>query len=267
MTQTPSSDFPAPASVVLPPDVAVVVPVKNEADNIFPLIREIHAALNGVVPFEIIYVDDGSDDETPARLDEAQREFPMLRVVRHANSCGQSQAVHSGVRAACAPWVATLDGDGQNDPADIPAMLAERDRQATANNVPLAMVMIAGHRQKRQDNGLRKLSSRVANGIRSSMLKDDTPDSGCGLKLFARATFLAFPRFDHMHRFLPALMRREGGVVLSVRVNHRPRERGVSKYGLWNRLWVGIVDLFGVWWLQRRARNPRVVRQDPGQTR
>lgn len=244
------------------PALAVVVPVKNEADNIFPLITEIHAALASVLPFEIIYVDDGSDDETPAKLDEAQKQFPMLRVVRHAHSCGQSQAVHSGVRAARAPWIATLDGDGQNDPANIPAMLGERDALAAKSGLPISKVMIAGHRQKRQDNGLRKLSSKVANKVRSSMLKDDTPDSGCGLKLFARETFLAFPRFDHMHRFLPALMRREGGSVISVRVNHRPRERGVSKYGLWNRLWVGIVDLFGVWWLQRRARNPVVVRQD-----
>ncbi len=244
------------------PALAVVVPVKNEADNVFPLIEEIFAALKDRLAFEIIYVDDGSDDATPARLDEAKARFPMLRVVRHAHSCGQSQAVHSGVRAARAPWIATLDGDGQNDPADIPAMLERRDQESAAHGQDIARVMIAGHRQKRLDNGVRKMSSRVANKVRSSMLKDDTPDSGCGLKLFARETFLAFPRFDHMHRFLPALMRREGGVVVSVRVNHRSRERGVSKYGVWNRLWVGIIDLFGVWWLQKRARNPEVVRQD-----
>lgn len=244
------------------PELAVVVPVKNEADNVLPLIEEIYAALKDRLPFEIIYVDDGSDDATPTRLDEAQQRFPMLRIVRHGASCGQSQAVHSGVRAARAPWIATLDGDGQNDPADIPAMLDRRDQEAAAHGADISRVMIAGHRQKRQDNGLRKMSSKVANKVRSSMLKDDTPDSGCGLKLFARETFLAFPRFDHMHRFLPALIRRDGGLVVSVRVNHRPRERGVSKYGVWNRLWVGIIDLFGVWWLQRRARNPKVVRQD-----
>lgn len=266
-TTVPQSDQPSDtqasqAATAPAPELAVVVPVKNETDNVFPLIEEIYAALNGRLPFEIIYVDDGSDDATPARLDEAKERFPMLRVIRHRTSCGQSQAVHTGVRAARAPWIATLDGDGQNDPADIPAALDQRDLIARQNDCPLTKVMIAGHRQKRLDNGLRKLSSKVANSVRSSMLKDDTPDSGCGLKLFARETFLGFPRFDHMHRFLPALMRRDGGIVVSVRVNHRPRERGTSKYGLWNRLWVGIVDLFGVWWLQRRVHNPDIARQD-----
>lgn len=268
MTDTTSQTLAAPASagVSAPPDgapdVAVVVPVKNEAENIVPLIEEIHAALEPVCPFEVIYVDDGSDDATPRVLDEARARFPRLRIVRHAKSCGQSQAVHSGVRAARAPWIATLDGDGQNDPADIPAMLARRDEVARAAGVDPVMVMIAGHRQKRKDTGIRRVSSKVANGVRARLLGDSTPDSGCGLKLFARDTFLRFPRFDHMHRFLPALMLREGGEVLSVRVNHRPRERGVSKYGVWNRLWVGIVDIFGVMWLQRRARNPVIERQD-----
>ncbi|MBF0304845.1 MAG: glycosyltransferase family 2 protein [Alphaproteobacteria bacterium] len=237
------------------PELAVVVPVKNEADNILPLIGEIHQALDGVAVFEVIYVDDGSDDQTPSRLIEAGRAFPRLRVLRHRKSCGQSQAVATGVRHARAPLIATLDGDGQNDPADIPALLAmmrdcpeaERDR-----------LMIAGHRRKRQDTGLRRLSSRVANGVRAGLLGDDTPDSGCGLKLFSRQAFLDMPRFDHMHRFLPALMLRQGGRVVSVAVNHRQRERGVSKYGVWNRLWVGIVDLFGVMWLQRRANRPEV---------
>jgi len=246
----------------VPPSVAVVVPVKNEAENVVPLIEEIHAALEPVCSFEVIYVDDGSDDATPRVLAEAKVRFPRLRVVRHAKSCGQSQAVHSGVRAARAPWVATLDGDGQNDPADIPAMLARRDAEAEAAGVDPVMVMIAGHRQKRQDTSLRRWSSKVANGVRAWMLRDSTPDSGCGLKLFSREAFLRFPRFDHMHRFLPALMLRDGGAVVSVRVNHRPRERGVSKYGLWNRLWVGIVDLFGMMWLQRRARNPVIEHQD-----
>lgn len=244
------------------PALSVVVPVKNEADNILPLIEEIYAALNGLLPFEIIYVDDGSDDATPARLEDAKAAFPMLRVVRHRASCGQSQAVHSGVRAARAPWVATLDGDGQNDPADIPALLARRDEEAAAHAIEAHWLMMAGHRQKRQDTWLRRFSSRTANGVRAWMLRDDTPDTGCGLKLFARDTFLRFPRFDHMHRFLPALMIREGGRVVSVRVNHRPRERGTSKYGLWNRLWVSIVDLFGMMWLQRRARTPVIERSD-----
>lgn len=244
------------------PELSVVVPVKNEEENIFPLVSEIHAALDGRLPFEIIYVDDGSDDRTPQVLRETQTAFPMLRVVRHRASCGQSQAVASGVRAARGAWIATLDGDGQNDPADIPAMLDRRAELAAAGGVDMALVMIAGHRQKRHDTWFRRLSSKVANGVRSGMLGDSTPDSGCGLKVFARDTFLRFPRFDHMHRFLPALMIREGGRVESVRVNHRARERGTSKYGLWNRLWVGIVDLFGVWWLQRRARNPVIEHQD-----
>lgn len=266
-TADPSADPTAPAPPgALPvggtPDVAVVVPVKNEADNIVPLVEEIHAALEPLCPFEVIYVDDGSDDATARVLDDARQRFPRLRVIRHAKSCGQSQAVHTGVRAARASWVATLDGDGQNDPADIPAMLERREAEARAAGVDPVMVMIAGHRQKRQDTAFRRLTSKVANGVRAWMLRDTTPDSGCGLKLFSRDAFLRFPRFNHMHRFLPALMLREGGAVVSVRVNHRPRERGVSKYGLWNRLWVGIVDLFGVMWLQRRASNPVIESQD-----
>ncbi|PKU26056.1 glycosyltransferase family 2 protein [Telmatospirillum siberiense] len=242
-----------------PPRIAVVVPVKNEADNILPLLGEITAALSDRWPFEIVYVDDGSDDETPAVLAAAKRDFPQLRLVRHRESCGQSQAVATGVKAARAPYIATLDGDGQNDPADIPALF---ERFLSASESDRDLLLIAGFRQKRQDNGLRRLSSKVANGIRASLLNDATPDSGCGLKLFSRDAFLDMPRFNHMHRFLPALMIRRGGDVVSVRVNHRPRERGVSKYGLWNRLWVGIVDLFGVMWLQRRASVPIIDRRD-----
>lgn len=242
--------------------LSVVVPVKNEDENVLPLIEEIHAALEGVTEFEVVYVDDGSDDGTPARLEQTKLTFPRLRVVRHKASCGQSQAVHSGVRAARGAWIATLDGDGQNDPASIPEMLKKRDEIAAAQGIAVEMVMVAGHRNKRRDTWFRRWMSKVANGVRSRMLRDSTPDSGCGLKLFARDTFLRFPRFDHMHRFLPALMLREGGVVVSVPVHHRARERGTSKYGLWNRLWVGIVDLFGVWWLQRRARNPVIERSD-----
>ncbi len=241
------------------PLIAVVVPVKNEADNILPLLGEIAAALVGRWPFEIVYVDDGSDDATPDVLAAAKARYPQLRVLRHRLSCGQSQAVASGVKAARAPYIATLDGDGQNDPADIPALFA---RLLSAPDGERDGLLVAGFRQKRQDNGLRRLSSKVANGIRASLLGDATPDSGCGLKLFSREAFLDMPRFNHMHRFLPALMIRRGGRVVSVQVNHRPRERGVSKYGLWNRLWVGIVDLFGVMWLQRRASVPIIDRRD-----
>ena len=251
--ETPSAAVPAHG-----PALAVVVPVKNEAENVLPLIEEIHRALEPVTTFEVVYVDDGSDDATPQRLREAKARFPRLRVVRHRASCGQSQAVATGVKFARAPVIATLDGDGQNDPADIPALLARHQAEPDASR---ALLLVAGQRQKRRDTWLRRMSSKVANGVRSGMLGDATPDSGCGLKLFARDTFLDLPRFNHMHRFLPALFIRAGGRVVSVPVHHRPRERGTSKYGLWNRLWVGIVDLFGVWWLQRRASVPVVEEQ------
>ncbi len=238
--------------------LSVVVPVKNEEDNVESLVREIVAALTGKAEFEIININYGSTDATAAVLRRLQGELPNLRVIRHKASCGQSQAVSSGVRAAKYEWIATLDGDGQNDPADIPALIAAlADPKQPAN-----LQLLAGWRNKRQDTWIRKLSSRVANGVRSGLLKDNTPDTGCGLKLFARETFLALPNFDHMHRFLPALVLRNGGAVVSVPVNHRPRERGTSKYGIHNRLWVGIVDLFGVAWLQRRVRLPEIIPQD-----
>ena len=253
----------SPAQAAAPdvPALAVVVPVRNEADNIIPLIDEIRGALEGRIAYEIVYVDDGSDDLTPERLDEARRLYPNMRVLRHRRGCGQSQAIVTGVKAARAPLIATLDGDGQNDPADIPALL---DRIAALPEAERFKTMIAGHRQKRRDTTLRRLSSRVAHGVRAWMLGDATPDTGCGLKLFSRDAFLDMPRFNHMHRFMPALMIRGGGRVLSVAVNHRPRERGTSKYGLWNRLWVGIVDLFGVMWLQARASNPDIEHHGGG---
>lgn len=239
-------------------DISVVVPVKNEEENVSPLVGEICAALAGR-QFEIIYVDDGSDDGTWQVLQGLMVTTPQLRAVRHRLSCGQSTAVLSGVRGAIAPLVATLDGDGQNDPADIPAMLEVWKREEARGGDPIGCV--AGWRKNRQDDLLRKLSSRIANAVRSGLLKDDTPDTGCGLKLFARDPFLRLPYFDHMHRFLPALFMREGLRVVSEPVNHRPRERGVSKYGLHNRLWVGLVDLLGVMWLVRRAKNPEFVRE------
>ncbi|HEY9098621.1 MAG TPA: glycosyltransferase family 2 protein [Thiobacillus sp.] len=234
--------------------LSVVVPVKNEQDNVEPLVREIAAALSGNTTFEMIYVDDGSTDATQSRLHALKSEFPMLRVIRHRASCGQSRAVTTGVTAARYEWIATLDGDGQNDPADIPALLARLADSSQPNNLEL----LAGWRAKRIDTFLRRLSSKVANAVRSGMLKDNTPDTGCGLKVFARETFLQLPNFDHVHRFLPALVMRNGGAVVSVPVHHRARERGTSKYGVHNRLWVGIVDLFGVAWLQRRVRLPSI---------
>ncbi len=236
-------------------EVSVVVPVKDEADNILPLIAEIDAALTGRHAHEIVYVDDGSGDATPARLQEAKARFGQVRVLRHANSCGQSRAVRTGVLHAHGRLVATLDGDGQNDPADIPALLAKfAAEENTGGGQPLGMV--AGQRAKRQDSWVKRRSSRIANGIRQRLLNDDCRDTGCGLKVFSRECFLALPYFDHVHRFLPALAKREGYRVAFVDVNHRPRTRGQSKYGVMNRLWVGIVDLRGVMWLNRRSRRP-----------
>lgn len=227
--------------------LSVVVPVRNEQDNIAPLVREIMAALAGR-EYEIIYVDDGSTDATAQRLRELRAACPKLRIVHHAASCGQSTAVRTGVKVAKGDWVVTLDGDGQNDPADIPKMLA-----ALQEGVEL----VGGNRRHaRRDSWIKRISSIIANGVRSRMLRDSTPDTGCGLKLFRRDVFLDLPYFDHMHRFLPALVQRRGGRVISVPVNHRPRERGKSNYGTLDRLMVGIVDLFGVMWLLRRAKRP-----------
>lgn len=230
------------------PELSVVVPVFNERDNVIPLLGEIAAALRGRLDFEIVYVDDASRDDTLAVLRAARTEFPELRVLHHVRQCGQSIAVWNGVRAARGRWVATLDGDGQNDPADIPRLLTARDRAAPT------VKLFAGWRTTRRDSFSKRLSSKIANGVRARMLGDATPDTGCGLKLFERETFLLLPCFDHMHRFLPALVKRAGGRCESVPVSHRPRTRGVSKYGVWDRLWVGIADLRGVAWLMRRAR-------------
>jgi len=238
--------------------LSVVIPVRNEAENILPLLVAIHAALAGHSDFEVVYVDDGSSDATPARLAEALKAHPRLRVLAHAESCGQSAALVTGFRAARGEWIATLDGDGQNDPADIPKLLAVRDGAGGSASTPSNLQLVAGYRKKRQDTWLKRFSSRVANGVRSRLLGDATPDTGCGLKLILRSAVLELPVFDHMHRFLPALIQRNGGATLSVEVNHRPRTRGTSNYGMFDRLWVGIVDLFGVMWLQRRVRRPRV---------
>jgi glycosyltransferase involved in cell wall biosynthesis len=244
-------DMHPPPRAVPAPDLSVVVPVHNEAGNLESLVEEIHAALDGHPAFEVVYVDDASDDDTPRRLGELGRRYPRLRVLRHRVNCGQSTAIATGVRRAHGRLVATLDGDGQNDPADLPVLLQRWDLEAGAGPDPL---LLAGWRSQRRDTWLRRVSSRIANGVRSRLLGDATPDTGCGLKLFEREAYLALPFFDHMHRFLPALFLRAGGRVVSVPVRHRPRLRGSSHYGVWNRLWVGIVDLFGVAWLRRRIR-------------
>jgi dolichol-phosphate mannosyltransferase len=239
-------------------DLSVVIPARTEAPNVAPLVAEIRRALEGRVDYEIVYVDDGSGDATAAEIRRVAGEAPRLRLVRHQGSCGQSMAILTGVRAARAGWIATLDADGQNDPADIPA-LWEIARAAPASP-PL---MVAGQRQKRRDTWSKRAASRGANAIRRALLGDGTPDTGCGLKLFRRDFFLELPRFDHMHRFLPALTLRQGGKVVSVPVNHRPRERGQSNYGVFDRLWVGIADLLGVMWLMRRAKTPVVLEEPP----
>lgn len=235
-------------------DLSIVIPVKNEAGNIAPLVGEIVAALDGVAEYEIVYVDDGSSDATAAEIARLRQTVPALRLVRHAASCGQSAAIRTGVKAARGAWIATLDGDGQNDPADIPALW-----HLAGEAAPTPPLLIAGHRARRRDTWSKRLSSRIANAVRRALLHDDTPDTGCGLKLFPRVLFLDLPYFDHMHRFLPALVLRAGGIVRSVAVNHRPRRRGVSKYGVLDRLMVGITDLCGVMWLRRRGSVPVVV--------
>jgi dolichol-phosphate mannosyltransferase len=244
-------------------ELSIVIPVRNEAGNVAPLVAEIVAALDGVAVYEIVYVDDGSDDSTAAEIGRLQAALPRLRLLRHARSYGQSAAIRSGVKAAAGAWIATLDGDGQNDPADIPTLWrVARGLSADLPDGREARVMIVGHRGRRRDSWSKRRASAIANAVRRRLLRDDTPDTGCGLKLFPRALFLDLPYFDHMHRFLPALVLREGGMVRSVPINHRPRQRGVSKYGVFDRLGVGIVDLFGVMWLRRRAALPDYIKSE-----
>lgn len=231
------------------------MPVRDEEDNIDSLLGEIQAAL-AQYAFEIVYVDDGSTDATPARLAAARARLPMLRVLRHRRGAGQSAGLVTGIRAARGTWIATLDGDGQNDPADIPKLLA-RAQEADAPT------LVAGWRASRKDTAMKRFQSRIANAVRGGLLGDRTPDTGCGLKVFRRETFLRLPPFNHMHRFMPALVQRDGGTVVNVKVNHRPRAAGRSKYGMLNRLWVGIVDLLGVMWLQRRPVRPDLETPPP----
>ncbi|MCC4587611.1 glycosyltransferase family 2 protein [Xanthomonas codiaei] len=231
------------------PQLSVVVPVFNERDNVAALVGEIVAALRGLVAFEIVYVDDHSRDDTLAVLQGLKATTPELRVLHHVTQSGQSTAVRSGVKAARASWIATLDGDGQNDPADIPKLLIARSQAQPQ------VKLFAGWRVNRQDSGSKRWASKWANAIRSRMLQDNTPDTGCGIKLFEREAFLDLPYFDHMHRYLPALMQRAGWRTVSVPVNHRHRTAGVSKYNNLNRALVGIRDLRGVAWLITRSKR------------
>jgi dolichol-phosphate mannosyltransferase len=240
----------APISV---PIVSVVVPLRNEADNVRPLTEEIAAALTGRWSFELVYVNDGSTDATESALNALKAGRPWLRHIMHASSCGQSAAVRSGVIAARAPLIATLDGDGQNDPSFIPALLHAFEQGGAK------IGLVAGQRVGRRSGPWKKFQSRIANGVRGAILRDGTRDSGCGLKVFRREAFLALPYFDAQHRFLPALFRRDGYTIGYVDVIDRPRHAGISNYGLWDRLWVGILDLAGVWWLiRRRKKVPQV---------
>lgn len=233
--------------------VSIVVPVRNEAENILPLIEEIAAALDDRWPYEIIYINDGSTDATSERLAAAMKQRANLRQIRHAVSSGQSAAVRSGVRAARGTIVATLDGDGQNNPAFLPELIAALEKGG--DRVGLA----AGQRVGRKDTGFKKFQSRAANAIRNAILHDGTRDTGCGLKAFRRDVFLMLPYFDGLHRFLPALVRREGYEVVYVDVIDRPRRSGLSNYGFFDRLWIGIMDLAGVWWLIRRKKSTPVA--------
>ena len=227
--------------------------MRNEAENIAPVIAEIAAALDGRWNYEIIYVNDGSTDATPERLASAMKSRPNLREVRHATSSGQSAAVRSGVRAALGAIVATLDGDGQNNPAFLPALISAIEQGGERTG------LVAGQRVGRKDTGFKKIQSRIANTVRNAILHDGTRDTGCGLKAFRREVFLAMPHFDGLHRFLPALVRREGYDIAYVDVIDRPRHSGVSNYGFFDRLWIGIMDLAGVWWLIRRKKPTPVA--------
>lgn len=237
-------------------DISIVIPAYNEADNIGALIAEI-GQLKLSHSYEIIIVDDASSDDTYARALSCRRNAPKLKVIQHETKSGQSAAIATGIAHAEGRLIATMDGDGQNNPADIPDLVSALLNSANPN-----LRMVAGFRKKRNDPAWRIVCSKTANSVRSFFLRDQTPDSGCGLKVFYRSAFVALPFFDHMHRFLPALVRMQGGDVISVEVSHRPRVHGFSKYGTLNRLWVGIVDIIGVCWLRMRAKKVRIARCD-----
>lgn len=240
------------------PAVSLIVAVRNEAENVAPLTDEIAAAMEGRWRFELIFVNDGSTDDTPAMIGRLMAERPWIRQINHASSCGKAEAVRTGAAAARAPLIVTLDGDCQNDPSFIPAMV----RALETGGARVALV--AGQRVGRRDSGLKRLQSRIANAVRVAILRDGTRDTACGFKAFRREVFLALPFFDGVHRFLPALVKRDGYEVAYVDVIDRPRRYGRSNYGLWDRLWVGILDLIGVWWLiRRRKRIPRVSEVSP----
>jgi glycosyltransferase involved in cell wall biosynthesis len=236
------------------PAFSIVIPANNEADNIRPLVAEIETALKDEGRFELIFVNDGSTDETRSVLKKLAAKRPWLREIRHQTACGKAAAVRTGVRAARAPLIVILDGDGQNDPIYIPAMLAAFDQGGER------VGLVNSVRVGRKDTRFKRFQSRIANRIRAALLKDETRDTASGLKAFRREVYLALPFFDGLHRFLPALVRREGFDLVQVDVVDRPRLHGSTHYGFWNRFWVGLLDLAGVWWLtRRRKRIPEIL--------
>ncbi|MEL6767457.1 MAG: glycosyltransferase family 2 protein [Pseudomonadota bacterium] len=240
------------------PRFTVVAPMLNEAENVARMADEIAEACAHLAPFEAVFVNDGSTDGTAAAIAEARKRHPWLRELRHARPSGQSAAVRSGVMAAAAPIVCTIDGDGQNPPAEIPKLVAA----LIAADADPRLGLVAGQRVDRQDTASKRLASRAANALRARLLRDETRDTGCGLKAFPKALFLQLPFFDHLHRYLPALVKREGYRVALVDVSHRAREAGSSKYTNFGRAIVGVTDLFGVWWLIRRRRLAEVTHRD-----
>ncbi len=240
-----------------PPEISIVAPLFNEEEAAAPLAREIAAAFAGQA-FEIVFVDDASRDATAARLAALAGEIPRLRVLAHRRNAGQSRAIRTGVLAARAPLVVMLDGDGQNDPADAPALA----RALAAG--PASLGLVAGERVSRRDPAAKRWASRLANAVRRRLLNDGAADTGCGLKAFRRDAFLRLPYFDHMHRYLPALFLREGYEVAFAPVSHRPRLGGRSKYTNWGRLWPALPDLAGLLWLRARARDPGAVEEIEG---
>lgn len=233
-------------------ELSVVVPVYNEAENVKQLVEEIAEALQGT-SYEMVFVNDKSTDDTLDVLASLKDAHPQLRVLGHNHNAGQSRSIRTGVLAAKAALIATLDGDGQNNPADIPKL---RD-QMTRPDAPLNLSMVGGRRMKRQDSKAKLLASRIGNGVRKKLLKDQADDTGCGIKVFKKEAFLLLPYFDHIHRYIPALMLREGFVIEFADVSHRPRIAGTSKYTNFGRLKVSIADLRGVMWLNSRAKNPQ----------
>lgn len=231
--------------------LSVVIPVYNEADNLPALLQEIDHALNGQLSYELLVVNDGSNDNTQEKLCQLQLQYPQLKIIRHLENRGQSIAIISGVKHAVTPWIATLDGDGQNDPRDILTLF----KQVESFDPYRDVLLVTGIRSIRRDNRLRRGSSRLANFIRQILFRDGCPDAGSGLKIFPRQVFLNLPHFDHMHRFLPALVKRANGTLINIPVNHRRRVSGRTKYGVWNRLWISIVDILGVRWLLSRDVN------------